>query len=915
MPTILIGGYYGAGNIGDEAILESIVNELRVQYEKPADLDLIVLSWDPKSTSRTHNVETIFWKDIDALLDAGLRADLIILGGGGIFHDYWGIDPDTYLRKDFQDITAFGSLPLLAKLLNVPCMIYAVGVGPFNSETAQEHTRMAFERCQAATVRDEESLRYLKETGFDPSDPENPSIKIFPDPVFSMTTFESDEAQVDEYFKDKNIPTDSNLIGVSLRYWDMNTESEDWLLNIAEGLGRFLHENEAMHCVLIPFHALEATPFTNDVPTLQALANHLDSPNRVHVIDEQLTPRFAQALIKQCRMVLGMRFHSVVSAINVGTPMVALSYAPKVWSVMEKIGLEEYCNRTISPAPEVLANQLMSVWEHRDEIQQKLLSEGQNLREQSKEHARLALKQISKSISRVPDLTQEFALQQTRRVYQLETAHDEMEQTREKLQRQIWDLQGQLTDAYVERDQAKSEVELLKTERDQLKRETINLQSILNEIQSSNVWRLGQKYYRLRDNSPLKYLYWFSKTAKREGFSTAIKKTANLRQEYAKPMQPIENKVNAVFYDVVTTLNKRDITGIALLTSAFEFDEFYNQRVINLAKYLNRKGWGVIYVAWVWHDEKEAPPGELMENLFQIPSNYFFEGYLALKELQAVPRFFVAEFPHPNFLIAAIKLRREGFKILYDIVDEWEAFHQVGQAIWYERQIEESFVVNANFITAVSQPLVDKFEFLRKDIHLIPNGFDPLLLGGHKNIAQSHISGSDINLGYFGHLTPSWFDWDFLKEILCGAETKNLNLKISLIGYGEPDLDNILGNYQDRIDFHGRVSPSELFNYAQDWDVAMIPFIHNDLSEAVDPIKIYEYLYFGLPVIVKGIPHLASLPGVSVVSNAEELIDKVIYLKENQHIEQKEIDLNEFTWEKRFSKLMAILEDEAWMSL
>jgi hypothetical protein len=426
---------------------------------------------------------------------------------------------------------------------------------------------------------------------------------------------------------------------------------------------------------------------------------------------------------------------------------------------------------------------------------------------------------------------------------------------------------------------------------------------------------LGQKYYRFRHNTPLKYIYWFAKTAKRDGISTALKKATHLKQEYAKPIQPVDEKVNAVFYEVITTLNQRHLKGIALLTSAFEFDEFYNQRVINLAKYLVNKGWGVIYVAWVWHNENEAPPGEVIENLFQIPSNYFFEGYLAIKELHAEPRFFVAEFPHPNFLTVAIKLRREGFKILYDIIDEWEAFHEVGQAIWYKKQIEEAFVVNANFITAVSQPLNDKFNFLRKDIHLIPNGFDPSFLGGHQNVAQSHFTGSDVKLGYFGHLTPSWFDWEFLKEIFRVADVKNLDLRISLIGYGEPDLDKILGDYQDRIDFHGKVPPSELFNHVKDWDLAMIPFIHNDLSEAVDPIKIYEYLYFGLPVIVKGISHLQNLPRTFVVTNAEEFIDTVITLRENPQEEQKDIDLTEFTWEKRFSELMRILEDEAWMSL
>src|SRR5215212_8689124 len=140
MPTLLIGGYYGAGNVGDEAILSTILHDLR---RHDPDLNFIVVSYNPEKTRSEFAVESISWYAINAVLDAALRSDLIILGGGGIFHDYWGIDPDKYLRMGYWDITAFGSLPLLAKLLSIPCVILAVGVGPFKSELGRAHTRLA----------------------------------------------------------------------------------------------------------------------------------------------------------------------------------------------------------------------------------------------------------------------------------------------------------------------------------------------------------------------------------------------------------------------------------------------------------------------------------------------------------------------------------------------------------------------------------------------------------------------------------------------------------------------------------------------------------------------------------------------------------------------------------------------------
>ncbi|KXK14881.1 MAG: Polysaccharide pyruvyl transferase [Chloroflexi bacterium OLB14] len=160
---ILIGGYYGAGNLGDEAILQCILKDIRAQNNNTS---FIVTSWNPEQTAAQFNVEAIHWKDIAALLEASKRADMIILGGGGLLQDYWGIKPDTYLRRASMDITTYASLPLLAKIMNIPCMIYAMGLGPLQSDLALEHTRLAFDRSLVATLRDQASLELLEKTGF-----------------------------------------------------------------------------------------------------------------------------------------------------------------------------------------------------------------------------------------------------------------------------------------------------------------------------------------------------------------------------------------------------------------------------------------------------------------------------------------------------------------------------------------------------------------------------------------------------------------------------------------------------------------------------------------------------------------------------------------------------------------------------
>ena len=181
-----------------------------------------------------------------------------------------------------------------------------------------------------------------------------------------------------------------------------------------------------------------------------------------------------------------------------------------------------------------------------------------------------------------------------------------------------------------------------------------------------------------------------------------------------------------------------------------------------------------------------------------------------------------------------------------------------------------------------------------------------------------------MHLGYFGHLTESWFDWDFLLKVLELARQKNFKLHVHLIGYGEPDLREKLEKYSDQVQFYGKIHPSELYKHVKKWDAAMIWFKSGKLSEAVDPIKIYEYLYFGLPTIVKGIGHLNGFPLTHVVTSEDQALDVLITLHNegvNPHKEDREISLAaeqmliKSTWEQRFTDLLGIMDREKKMLL
>jgi polysaccharide pyruvyl transferase WcaK-like protein len=90
-PKILIAGYYGFGNAGDEAILESLVAGLRRDF---SEAQITVFSGDPARTEGSHGVSAVPWLEPEAIQSAVQESDRVIIGGGGLFHDYWGVNPE-----------------------------------------------------------------------------------------------------------------------------------------------------------------------------------------------------------------------------------------------------------------------------------------------------------------------------------------------------------------------------------------------------------------------------------------------------------------------------------------------------------------------------------------------------------------------------------------------------------------------------------------------------------------------------------------------------------------------------------------------------------------------------------------------------------------------------------------------------
>ncbi len=154
MCRILISGYYGFDNAGDEAILQSLVTELKRAY---SDIDIMVLSANPSKTSHDFNVRSVSRTNIVKLIRAVKNSDILISGGGSLFQD----------TTSYLNVWYYGGIIMLAFAMKKRVFAFAQGIGPVRSGINKKMLRFIFNRVQNISVRDIRSMRQLKTIGVD----------------------------------------------------------------------------------------------------------------------------------------------------------------------------------------------------------------------------------------------------------------------------------------------------------------------------------------------------------------------------------------------------------------------------------------------------------------------------------------------------------------------------------------------------------------------------------------------------------------------------------------------------------------------------------------------------------------------------------------------------------------------------
>ena len=288
---VVLCGYYGMGNGGDEALLASLLQML------PDHVIPVVLSGNPTETSMRYGVKAYPRKSLQGIWAALRGAQGFIWGGGSLMQDATSPLNPLY----------YGGLMLLAQVRGLKTLAWAQGIGPLQRPWTRWLTRTVLKRCTGVSVRDQASAALAAAWQIE--------AWLAPDPVWALAS------QPVEGLADSPAPR----IAVALRSHPWLTEAR--LTQFAQALANFQIATQTS-LLLVPFQA------SKDLPIAQKIEPYLQGPHQTLMVSE---PNQLKGVFRGVEMAIAMRLHALIMAAAEGCRCFALSYDPKVAQVAEDL--------------------------------------------------------------------------------------------------------------------------------------------------------------------------------------------------------------------------------------------------------------------------------------------------------------------------------------------------------------------------------------------------------------------------------------------------------------------------------------------------------------------------------------------------------------------------------------------------
>jgi polysaccharide pyruvyl transferase WcaK-like protein len=363
-PRITLLGNNSGRNLGDMAIMSSIMESLSKRMpDSEFYVPTIKPEWVRKHYGDRYNVKAVNvmpWTLSLRLLGLPTliclaKSDVALICDGIIFGK-------KLFNPAFNYLITLVVLAPLAKLLGCKMVCYSTGIGPFQNKISRLFAKWTINNCDLVMMRERDSEKLTKDIGV------TQPVELTGDAAFINPV--SDDKVAVSIMREIGLDPEKPAMAINatayLDTWlnphERLQDPKGLLKTIAEGVKR------AQEKATDKFQPMILCTHPMDEATCRELAAMCDGKV---LTNSTYLSHDIQAVIRRCGILVGMRFHSIVLASSVETPVVGLIYAPKVRGYLRLLECEDYSLELASLTPTLLGDKLTEAWNARKELQER----------------------------------------------------------------------------------------------------------------------------------------------------------------------------------------------------------------------------------------------------------------------------------------------------------------------------------------------------------------------------------------------------------------------------------------------------------------------------------------------------------------------------------------------------------------
>lgn len=300
---IMLSGYYGYGNIGDETLLHAIITKLK---SKKPDIKIVVLTHKRDSFLDENNIDSISRTNFFEIRKALKKTKLYINGGGSLLQD----------STSTKSLIYYLHLLNIAHKLGVKTYLYANGMGPFLKEKNIERVKYTLDNTDFITLRDKLSYDFVKSLNI-----KNKNVVLTTDEIFG----------IDIPCK-KNDKAKEKYMVISLRDWHKKDKS---IYKKLSELITKIHDSYNLKPVFI-------LSKQNDINITKILHNMINIESAEICYDNSIDD--IVNIISKAELVISIRLHPLIFGLCANVPVYGVSYDPKIKGILDLVGYPYYCD-------------------------------------------------------------------------------------------------------------------------------------------------------------------------------------------------------------------------------------------------------------------------------------------------------------------------------------------------------------------------------------------------------------------------------------------------------------------------------------------------------------------------------------------------------------------------------------------